>query len=59
MFDTAPYLEQPEERQSPDSIDVREHLHRINTDYGFRNEIRREMLGAIRSVFSTKPPRTG
>ena len=59
MFDAAHYLDQLDEREVLTRDDIHGHLHRIRTDYGFRNEIRRQMLNAVKSIFSSPNPTDG
>jgi len=59
MFDAAPYRDQLDDQQPAVSIDTQQHLHRIKTDYGFRNEIRKDLMDTLKSIFSTKRPKNG
>ncbi len=59
MFDAAHYLDQIDERQELALDDIHGHLHRIKTDYGFRHEIRKQLLDATRSIFSRHNPTDG
>jgi 6-pyruvoyl-tetrahydropterin synthase len=59
MFDAAHYLDQLDEPQELARDDIHGHFHRIRTDYGFRNEIRGQMLDALKSIFSSPDPTDG
>ena len=54
MFDAAPHLTHLiEDLDTPKSLEIREKLYRMQNDYQFRNEIRKEMLQAVRSIFKS------
>lgn len=56
MFDAAHYLDQRDEPHDLALDDIRGHLHRIKTDYGFRNEVRKQMIDAVKSIILRPDP---
>ena len=59
MVDAAAYTVHSVDHHTPNTPEIYGHLHRLKSDYRFRHEIRREMLGTLTSVFSSKRQRTG